>query len=115
MKVVENPRKGGFAFVVAGGVWHRARPRMPEERPEVRLAVVVAGEPEGEWGPGYPDAGWDWPYLDQRGVERAQVGRVIALALEEHDPCCVDGKDAESRDDEGGVHPAGQNATWEHE
>src|SRR5581483_1153720 len=77
VEVVEDPREGGLAFVRAAmRLRHRARARVPEERPEVRLAVVVAGEPEGERGPRHPDGGGDAGDFDERRVEGAQVRRV---------------------------------------
>src|ERR1700730_10396747 len=81
--IAEHPGKGRFTVVAALRFRHRARSRVPEERPEVRLSVVVATQPEREWRPRHPDARRDRPDLDQRGKERAEVKRVVALVLEE--------------------------------
>src|SRR3982751_3189661 len=83
---------------------------MPEERPEVSLAIVVAGQPEGEWGPRDPDSRRYRPDLDQRRVERAEVRGVIAFALQEDDPGRVDREGAKSEDDKRGVQPVGKRA-----
>src|SRR5919109_3408896 len=83
---------------------------MPEERAEVRLAVVVAGGPEDERCPHHEDAGRYPAERDQRGFERAEIGRKPAHRLEQDDPGRVDAEQREDGEDEGGVEPVGEDA-----
>src|SRR5450759_1914508 len=110
VEVVEHPWKGGLASVAAVGFRHRAGPRVPEERAEVRLAVVIAGEAKCERRPCDPDAGRDRPDPDQRRVEGTEVRRVITLVLKEHHPDGERPEKAEGDDHERGRGPNGQGA-----
>src|ERR1700682_1481991 len=83
---------------------------MPEERAEVRLAVVVAGEAEPQGRPGHPAPGWDRSTVDLRRVERAEVRGVITVALQKDHPQGEPAEQAERDRDGCRVQPVGQNA-----
>src|SRR5438552_19015043 len=111
VKVVEDQRRSGFGTVAApAGLWHGARTWMPEERSEVSLAVVVAGEPKSGRRPAEPVSWRDGCEVDQWRVERAEIGSETAGGLEEDDPGGKDDEQAECADDEGGVEPVGEGA-----
>src|SRR5712691_7987387 len=106
VEVVEHPWQGGLAAITPA-LWfcHRARPRMQEKGTEVRLAVVVAGEPERKRSPGDPDPRRDRSDFDQRRVEGAHVRSEIAVVLKEDDPDREQPKETQGGNHESRIGP----------
>ncbi len=118
--VLEDQREAALAGVLAVRLGHRAGRRRHPERAVVGLAVVVAGEAEGQRDPGGQQRGREHPPGDRRVAElgarhaaRREAGRVVdgdvrlgeVVLVAEHAPRRVDDEGRQREERERGLDP----------